>query len=175
MFFFFSFVSFLLVYLLPAIGTSLVSALIVWSSPSSNDLLGCCCGYRSMFFLHTAANFLLVVALMHPWGVVGLTIVLKIQSFMFGFKFWLWINHFIPWETCEPWTVYLKQYHFVFSNYGSPFSFCYQPFAGQNIRKLVKDGFIIRKPTSIHSRSRARRMKEAKRKGRHSGYGRFTV
>lgn len=45
--------------------------------------------------------------------------------------------------------------------------------AGQNIRKLVKDGFIIRKPTKIHSRSRARRMKEAKRKGRHSGYGIF--
>ncbi|PPS20570.1 hypothetical protein GOBAR_AA00033 [Gossypium barbadense] len=41
----------------------------------------------------------------------------------------------------------------------------------QNVRKLVKDGFIIRKPTKIHSRSRARRMKEAKRKGRHSGYG----
>ncbi|RDX62118.1 60S ribosomal protein L19-2 [Mucuna pruriens] len=41
----------------------------------------------------------------------------------------------------------------------------------QNIRKLVKDGFIIKKPTKIHSRSRARRMKEAKRKGRHSGYG----
>lgn len=45
--------------------------------------------------------------------------------------------------------------------------------AGQNIRKLVKDGFIIRKPTKIHSHSRARRMKEAKRKGRHSGYGIF--
>ncbi|XP_039039706.1 60S ribosomal protein L19-1-like [Hibiscus syriacus] len=43
--------------------------------------------------------------------------------------------------------------------------------AGQNIRKLVKDGFIIRKPTKIHSQSRARRMKEARRKGRHSGYG----
>ncbi|KAL4272578.1 hypothetical protein GQ457_13G024180 [Hibiscus cannabinus] len=41
----------------------------------------------------------------------------------------------------------------------------------QNVRKLVKDGFFIRKPTKIHSRSRARRMKEAKRKGRHSGYG----
>lgn len=35
----------------------------------------------------------------------------------------------------------------------------------------MTDGFIIRKPTKIHSRSRARRMKEAKRKGRHSGYG----
>ncbi|MCL7035898.1 hypothetical protein MKW94_019563, partial [Papaver nudicaule] len=42
---------------------------------------------------------------------------------------------------------------------------------GQNIRKLVKDGFIIRKPTKIHYRSRARRMAEAKSKGRHSGYG----
>lgn len=42
---------------------------------------------------------------------------------------------------------------------------------GENIRKLVKDGVIIRKPTKIHSGSRARRMKEAKRKGRHSGYG----
>ncbi|GFQ06912.1 60S ribosomal protein l19-1 [Phtheirospermum japonicum] len=41
----------------------------------------------------------------------------------------------------------------------------------QNIRKLVKDDFIIRKPTKIHSRSRARKMEEAKRKGRHSGYG----
>jgi len=41
----------------------------------------------------------------------------------------------------------------------------------QNIRKLVKDGFVIRKPQSIHSRSRARRELEAKRKGRHSGYG----
>ncbi|CAH8260754.1 unnamed protein product [Arabidopsis lyrata] len=41
----------------------------------------------------------------------------------------------------------------------------------QNIRKLVKDGFIIRKPTKIHSRSRARALNEAKRKGRHSGYG----
>lgn len=37
----------------------------------------------------------------------------------------------------------------------------------------MKDGFVIRKPTKIHSRSRARRMKEAKRKGRHSGYGMF--
>jgi hypothetical protein len=41
----------------------------------------------------------------------------------------------------------------------------------QNIRKLVKDGFVIRKPTKIHSRARARRSLEAKRKGRHSGYG----
>ncbi|KMT14259.1 hypothetical protein BVRB_4g076150 [Beta vulgaris subsp. vulgaris] len=41
----------------------------------------------------------------------------------------------------------------------------------QNIRKLIKDGFIIRKPANIHSRSRARRMNIAKRKGRHSGYG----
>jgi large subunit ribosomal protein L19e len=46
---------------------------------------------------------------------------------------------------------------------------------GQNIRKLVKDGFIIRKPQKIHSRSRARRAHEAKQKGRHSGYGMLTL
>ena len=39
----------------------------------------------------------------------------------------------------------------------------------QNVRKLVKDGLIIKKPTAIHSRSRVRRAQEAKRKGRHSG------
>jgi len=41
----------------------------------------------------------------------------------------------------------------------------------QNVRKLVKDGFIIRKPQKIHSRSRARAAAEAKAKGRHTGYG----
>jgi len=41
----------------------------------------------------------------------------------------------------------------------------------QNIRKLIKDGFIIRKPPIVHSRARARRHLEAKRKGRHSGPG----
>lgn len=35
----------------------------------------------------------------------------------------------------------------------------------------MKDGYVIRKPTVIHSRSRARRSAEAKSKGRHSGYG----
>lgn len=43
--------------------------------------------------------------------------------------------------------------------------------AGQNIRKLIKDGLVIRKPTVIHSRARARRQAEAKAKGRHTGYG----
>lgn len=43
--------------------------------------------------------------------------------------------------------------------------------AGQNIRKLIKDGFVIRKPAIIHSRSRARTLAEAKGKGRHTGYG----
>ncbi|VAI33970.1 unnamed protein product [Triticum turgidum subsp. durum] len=43
--------------------------------------------------------------------------------------------------------------------------------SGQNIQKLVKGGFIIRKPQKIHSRCRARRAHEAKQKGRHSGYG----
>merc|ERR1712087_434861 len=41
----------------------------------------------------------------------------------------------------------------------------------QNIRKLVKDGFVIRKPENIHSRSRARLFAAAKAKGRHTGYG----
>ena len=39
------------------------------------------------------------------------------------------------------------------------------------MRKLIKDGFIIRKPPTVHSRSRARRAAEAKAKGRHTGYG----
>ncbi|XP_073158861.1 large ribosomal subunit protein eL19z-like [Henckelia pumila] len=40
-----------------------------------------------------------------------------------------------------------------------------------NVRKLIKDGFILDKASKIHSRSRARRAMEAKRKGRHTGYG----
>ena len=39
------------------------------------------------------------------------------------------------------------------------------------MRKLIKDGFVIRKPEIIHSRARARRHAEAKAKGRHTGYG----
>jgi large subunit ribosomal protein L19e len=41
----------------------------------------------------------------------------------------------------------------------------------QNIRKLVKDGFVIRKPTIIHSRARVTARLEAKSKGRHTGHG----
>ena len=41
----------------------------------------------------------------------------------------------------------------------------------QTIRKLIKDGLIIRKPVAVHSRSRCRRNLEARRKGRHRGYG----
>merc|ERR1740129_2223922 len=41
----------------------------------------------------------------------------------------------------------------------------------QNIRKLIKDGFVIKKPVITHSRVRARLRKEAKRKGRHTGHG----
>lgn len=39
------------------------------------------------------------------------------------------------------------------------------------MRKLIKDGFIIKKPNVVHSRSRARRKAEAKAKGRHTGTG----
>jgi large subunit ribosomal protein L19e len=43
--------------------------------------------------------------------------------------------------------------------------------SGQNIRKLVKDGLIIRKPVKVHSRARVRKNTEARRKGRHMGHG----
>merc|ERR1712179_146761 len=45
----------------------------------------------------------------------------------------------------------------------------------QNIRKLIKDGLIIKKPTVIHSRARVRIADEARRKGRHSGHGKRKV
>jgi len=41
----------------------------------------------------------------------------------------------------------------------------------QNIRKLWKDGFLMKKPVVVHSRSRVIRRLEAKRKGRHTGHG----
>jgi large subunit ribosomal protein L19e len=41
----------------------------------------------------------------------------------------------------------------------------------QTVRKLVKDGLIIRKPVTMHSRSRARELAEARRIGRHRGLG----
>merc|ERR1719161_1641006 len=40
-----------------------------------------------------------------------------------------------------------------------------------NIRKLIGDGLIIRKPVKIHSRARVRKNLAAKRKGRHTGTG----
>merc|ERR1712168_1362054 len=40
-----------------------------------------------------------------------------------------------------------------------------------NVRKLIKDGHIIKKPTVVHSRARTRANLEAKRKGRHKGFG----
>lgn len=39
------------------------------------------------------------------------------------------------------------------------------------IRKLVKDGLIVKKPSTIHSRSRTRQAHEAMREGRHLGIG----
>lgn len=41
----------------------------------------------------------------------------------------------------------------------------------QTIRKLVADGLIIKKPTVMHSRSRARELNLARRIGRHRGIG----
>jgi len=41
----------------------------------------------------------------------------------------------------------------------------------ENVRKLIKDGFVIRKPNVIHSRARKHIRDEAVRKGRHTGMG----
>jgi len=41
----------------------------------------------------------------------------------------------------------------------------------QAVRKLVKDGYVIRKPPKVHSRARCRKKLLAKRKGRHMGPG----
>lgn len=41
----------------------------------------------------------------------------------------------------------------------------------QNVRRLIKDGLIIRKPVAVHSHARTRKRAEARRKGRHMGYG----
>jgi len=41
----------------------------------------------------------------------------------------------------------------------------------QNVRKLISDGLIIRKPVAVHSMARTRKNAEARRKGRHRGYG----
>merc|ERR1712179_430086 len=41
----------------------------------------------------------------------------------------------------------------------------------QNVKKLVKDGLIIRKPVAVHSRARVRKNAIARRKGRHMGHG----
>jgi len=40
-----------------------------------------------------------------------------------------------------------------------------------NVRKLIKDGFIVRKPTVVHSRARVQARLAGKRKGRHTGHG----
>lgn len=41
----------------------------------------------------------------------------------------------------------------------------------QNIRRFIKNGYVIRKPTKATSRARTRARNEAKRKGRHTGHG----
>uniref|UniRef100_A0A0K0FLR5 Ribosomal protein L19 n=1 Tax=Strongyloides venezuelensis TaxID=75913 RepID=A0A0K0FLR5_STRVS len=40
-----------------------------------------------------------------------------------------------------------------------------------NVRRLIKDGLVIKKPVVVHSRFRARKYQEARRKGRHCGLG----
>ena len=45
----------------------------------------------------------------------------------------------------------------------------------KTIRKLYKDGLIMRKQVQLHSRARLHKIKEAKSKGRHKGTGRGRV
>ena len=40
-----------------------------------------------------------------------------------------------------------------------------------HVKKLIKDGRVIVKPTTVHSRARTRALLAAKRKGRHTGTG----
>jgi len=62
-------------------------------------------------------------------------------------------------------TFYLLNYKLI-RRVAHPF-----PATGKNIRKLFKDGLIMKRQVHMHSRSRCRRMHEAKRKGRHTGMG----
>lgn len=39
------------------------------------------------------------------------------------------------------------------------------------VRRLIKDGVILRKPHTVHSRWRANKRAEARKKGRHMGIG----
>ena len=48
---------------------------------------------------------------------------------------------------------------------------CFNFALGMSIRKLVRDGLIVRKSFRIHARTRARLHKERVRKGRHCGTG----
>jgi len=41
----------------------------------------------------------------------------------------------------------------------------------KNIRKLFNDGLIMKRAVHMHSRSRCKKIHEAKRKGRHTGHG----
>lgn len=52
---------------------------------------------------------------------------------------------------------------------GNNLNFC--NYLGQSVRKLIKDGLIIKKPVAVHSRYRTRKNNEARRKGRHMGHG----
>lgn len=41
----------------------------------------------------------------------------------------------------------------------------------QSIRRMIKNGLIIRKPQAMHSRARVQIRLDAKRRGNHTGYG----
>ena len=68
-----------------------------------------------------------------------------------------------------------REFFFEIAFYGVVDPICLYSFflyvTGQDVRKLIKDGFIIQKPPVIHSRDRTRRRLAAKRLGRHTGPG----
>lgn len=61
-------------------------------------------------------------------------------------------------------------WHFIISTVNIAIKF-YFIILGQNIRKMIKDGLVIKKPVAVHSRARVRKNTEARRKGRHCGFG----
>ena len=75
----------------------------------------------------------------------------------------VWID---PNETNEVALANSRKNRFLSSNNCFIYHFC-SPL-GKNIRKLYKDGLIMRRQVHMHSRSRVKAVHEAKRKGKKS-------
>lgn len=64
-----------------------------------------------------------------------------------------------------------KQTHFDWIVLITLYAYILLIITGQNIRKFIKNGLIIKKPVVVHSRYRVRKNTEARRNGRHCGFG----